>query len=279
MISAVSNNTLLAALLGPGVARSSFENSVSGTAQRLGRVEFGRSGPESIEDTVEITRRTSVEARQTKVAVYGGSQQHVTAVDGSSPGRRGQGERGSSEEIAAERLTSEERAEVKELKQRDREVRRHEQAHQAAAGQHALGGASFEFTTGPDGKRYASGGEVSVDTSAVAGNPQATIAKMQQVRRAALAPAEPSSQDRAVAAQAAATERQARSELAQDRDSAANMVGASSDSSGIRGEARAGSTTRTPSIRPRGGAYTSPVGREFEAVAGRRTGGRLDLLA
>ncbi|MCH8129990.1 MAG: hypothetical protein IIC70_08840, partial [Acidobacteria bacterium] len=59
----------------------------------------------------------------------------------------------------------------------------------AAAGSNASGGPTFEFTTGPDGKRYAVGGEVQIDTSAVDGDPQATIQKMQQVRRAALAPA------------------------------------------------------------------------------------------
>ena len=115
------------------------------------------------------------------------------------------------------KLSEEEQAEVRKLKRRDQEVRRHEQAHKGAAGSSASGGPSFEYTTGPDGKRYAVGGEVNIDTSEVPGNPQATISKMQQIRRAAQAPANPSSRDRAVAAQAATAERAARAELAEHR--------------------------------------------------------------
>lgn len=111
-------------------------------------------------------------------------------------------------------LTPDEQAQVEQLKQRDAEVRQHEAAHAAMAGSHARGGAQFEYQTGPDGRRYAVGGEVQIDTSAVAGNPRATIAKMEQIRAAALAPAEPSSQDQRIAAQAAAEIQKARAEQA-----------------------------------------------------------------
>ena len=74
------------------------------------------------------------------------------------------------------------------------------QAHMAAAGGNARGGPSYEYQTGPDGKRYAVGGEVSIDASAVSGDPKATIRKAQQVCRAALEPGDPSGQDRSVAA-------------------------------------------------------------------------------
>ena len=113
-------------------------------------------------------------------------------------------------------LTEEEKQEVRELKQRDREVRNHEQAHLAAAGPYANGGAQFEYTRGPDGRQYATGGEVSIDVSP-ARTPETTIRKMRIVRRAALAPAEPSPQDRRVAAQASQNENRARVELAQQR--------------------------------------------------------------
>ncbi len=112
-------------------------------------------------------------------------------------------------------LPPEVRAELQSLKRRDREVRAHEAAHVAAGGAYIRGGTSFSYQTGPDGKRYAVGGEVGIDTSAVPGNPQATIAKMQQVRAAALAPASPSGQDRAVATQASRAENQARMEAAE----------------------------------------------------------------
>jgi hypothetical protein len=114
-------------------------------------------------------------------------------------------------------LSAEEKKQLEELKTRDREVRAHEAAHKAAAGSLARGAASFEFEKGPDGRRYAVGGEVSIDTSKVSGDPQATISKAQTIRAAANAPAQPSGQDRAVAAQATQMEAEARQELAEER--------------------------------------------------------------
>jgi hypothetical protein len=105
---------------------------------------------------------------------------------------------------------------INELERRDKEVRTHELAH-AAVGGSFTGAPNYSFETGPDGKKYAVGGEVSVDLSTIAGNPAATIAKMQKVHSAALAPANPSSQDTKVAASAIKIILQAQSELqAQD---------------------------------------------------------------
>ncbi len=118
-----------------------------------------------------------------------------------------------SQEASAGGLTSEERQVVLELQQTDRQVRGHEQAHLAAAGGLARG-VSFTFVTGPDGRQYAVGGEVSIDTSPVSGDPARTIQKAQQIRAAANAPANPSGQDRAVAGQASQMEQAARQELA-----------------------------------------------------------------
>lgn len=108
-------------------------------------------------------------------------------------------------------------AEVRELQKRDREVRAHESAHMAAGGSYVRGGASFQFVTGPDGRLYAAGGEVSIDASPIPDDPQATILKMQTVRRAALAPAQPSAQDRSVAAAASQAEARAQMELTRAR--------------------------------------------------------------
>ena len=113
---------------------------------------------------------------------------------------------------SAQGLTAEERELVARLKARDAEVRRHEQAHAAAGGQYA-GQPRYDYQTGPDGNRYAVGGEVSIDASPVAGDPEATVQKMRVVIRAALAPAEPSDQDRRVAQQAQATLTTAEAEL------------------------------------------------------------------
>ncbi len=148
----------------------------------------------------------------------------------------------------SEELTEDEQQEVDELKARDTEVRTHEQAHLAAAGSLAMGGASFEYEEGPDGNRYAVGGEVSIDTSPEA-TPEETIAKMQQVKAAAMAPAEPSSQDRAVAASAMQQLAEAQQEMTSDSaettedsdentategiESSGSDVAASSDNTGI----------------------------------------------
>lgn len=121
---------------------------------------------------------------------------------------------------------------LRKLKARDREVRAHEQAHQAVGGAYA-GAVSYTYQRGPDGAQYAVGGEVSIDVAPVAGDPQATIDKMRTVRAAALAPAEPSGQDRAVAAQAMQLMLQAQTELAMMR-----LDGESKDSAGASAESQ-----------------------------------------
>jgi len=112
-------------------------------------------------------------------------------------------------------LDENEQRKIEALKNRDREVRQHELAHISAGGSYVRGGASYSYQTGPDGQRYAIGGEVSIDTSSVPDDPGATIKKMEVVQRAALAPKDPSSQDYKVAAQARQTGMQAQQELTQ----------------------------------------------------------------
>jgi hypothetical protein len=101
---------------------------------------------------------------------------------------------------------------ISSLKSRDAEVSSHERAHAAVGGQHA-GSPTYSYKTGPDGVKYAVSGEVSIDTSKVSGDPQATLQKAQQIKAAALAPAEPSGQDRKVAAKADQMASEARSDL------------------------------------------------------------------
>jgi len=114
-------------------------------------------------------------------------------------------------------LSDDEQKAVKELKARDQEVRAHEQAHKAVGGQYT-GSISYNYQKGPDGRSYAVGGEVPIDASEIPGDPAATIEKMRVVKAAALAPAEPSGQDRKVAAQADAAAAKARAELNAQRD-------------------------------------------------------------
>ena len=102
---------------------------------------------------------------------------------------------------------------VQRLRARDRQLRQHEAAHRAGAGGLAVGGTRYTFIIGPDGRRYATHGEVSIDALPVAGSPEATIKKMEAVVRAALAPGHPSATDRAVANHARAVITAARQEL------------------------------------------------------------------
>jgi hypothetical protein len=143
-----------------------------------------------------------------------------------------------------EPLTEEDQSRIRELESADRKVRQHEQAHMAAGGSLVTSSASYTYTQGPDGKRYATGGEVGIDTSE-GRTPEETLTRARQIRRAALAPVDPSPQDRNVAAAASQMEMQALQEIAQQQQEASKGEegGAGADAAGIgadksgRGEA------------------------------------------
>lgn len=105
---------------------------------------------------------------------------------------------------AGARLTPEQQREVTELQQRDAHVRSHEAAHQAAGGD-LTGPASFSYQLGPDGRSYAVGGEVPIQ-SRTGRTPDETISIARRVRAAALAPSDPSPADLAAAASASQVE-------------------------------------------------------------------------
>lgn len=128
-----------------------------------------------------------------------------------------EGEKGDNKKASGDQeLTEEDQRKVEELKKIDKKVRVHEQAHVSAAGGYARGGANYDFVTGPDGQRYASGGHVNLDTGPER-TPEATIRKADIIRKAALAPAEPSSADRQIAADATKMGQNAQRELAAER--------------------------------------------------------------
>jgi hypothetical protein len=104
---------------------------------------------------------------------------------------------------------------IKQLVSRDKEVRAHENAHIAAGGG-LTGAPSFVYEIGPDGVRYAVGGSVHIDTSP-GRNPQETLMKADRIMDAALAPGNPSAQDRAVAARASQMAAEARSEILKEK--------------------------------------------------------------
>ncbi len=131
--------------------------------------------------------------------------------------------------LVAARRSPDEQAEIARLAARDREVRTHEAEHAAAAGSLAVGGPSFTYRTGPDGKLYAVGGEVHLNM-----NPglteEETISRAARIRAAALAPGAPSGADLEVVARATRMEDEAR----QARAAAASRWGIESASQLVR---------------------------------------------
>ena len=120
-----------------------------------------------------------------------------------------------SDDKAKAKAEDNEDEQVRELKNIQNEVIAHEQAHKASAGEFG-GGISYSYTEGPDGKRYITGGEVPIKLKQ-GSTPEETLRNMQKVQAAANAPADPSGQDRQVAAKAAAIASKARSEIARER--------------------------------------------------------------
>lgn len=133
---------------------------------------------------------------------------------------------------------------IAKLAETDRKVRAHEAAHLAAAGGLAHGGAHFTYQRGPDGKLYATGGDVSIDASS-GRTPQDTLSRAERIRAAALAPADPSAQDYKVAAEASSMAAEAQLELSQQSAGGSangNTTGTRQDASAVdNAYARAGS--------------------------------------
>lgn len=119
---------------------------------------------------------------------------------------------------------------VRELAARDREVSAHEAAHAAVGGIYA-GHPNFTYVQGPDGRRYKVGGEVSIDVAPVPNDPGKTIVKAEKIQAAALAPAEPSSADHAIAAKASRMANQARIELSTEKEDEASAEEITADDS------------------------------------------------
>ncbi|MGL4593697.1 MAG: putative metalloprotease CJM1_0395 family protein [Thermoguttaceae bacterium] len=189
----------------------------------------GSITPRSSERTEKAPESASAKSADTKNAAENKDDaSNAISVDESSASTR------SSDSLSSEtsaELTPEEQEQIDSLKSRDTEVRTHEAAHVSAGGAFVTGGPSYTYQTGPDGKKYAIGGEVGIDTSPISGNPEATIQKMRTVASAAMAPASPSGQDYKVAAAARQQESQAQRELAQQKQDAVLGTDTSKDGS------------------------------------------------
>jgi|GEM_PF-4366859 len=157
----ISEDALLASvttaigLLGPGRTQTKSTGATNAPAQQPAAL------PQSVNVNPVVIGDSDLEPPDPATVTRG-------AVEDDGPSglpRSTESRDGSAGGLAGQELTEQEQREVQELKTRDREVRQHEQAHMAAAGGHARGGPSYEYTTGPDNRRYAIGGEVSIDTS------------------------------------------------------------------------------------------------------------------
>lgn len=135
-------------------------------------------------------------------------------------------------------LTAEQQQEVQKLKLIDSEVKAHEQAHLAAAAGISASAPSYTYQEGPDGKKYAVGGEVSVSFSK-GNDPEENISKAETMRAAALAPADPSAQDMAVAQQAEQIIAEAQQQIAEQKQEG------SKDSGEVKSSEPAENTTST----------------------------------
>jgi len=194
----------------------------------------GTSDKQGAEDTVTLSQEGLEKSQQQNAAAS--PSQDETPSESSQETKQDSGQSSSLQE-----MTAEEEKMVIELKQRDQEVRAHEAAHLAAAGQYAKGGASYTYQKGPDGRRYAIGGEVPIDVSEEK-TPEETIQKMRTLKRAAMAPAEPSSTDRSVAANASATEARASQELRAEENDASQPQSASESPADEESDGLAAST-------------------------------------
>ncbi|MDP2793245.1 MAG: putative metalloprotease CJM1_0395 family protein [Sulfurisoma sp.] len=132
------------------------------------------------------------------------------------PAARQSEEQPARQKFASKELTPEQQQQVAELQQIDRTVRAHEQAHLSAGHGVVTSAANFSYTYGPDGRQYAVGGEVGIDTSAEK-KPEANIDKGIRIQAAALAPKDPSPQDYRVASIGGQLEARGRSDLSRQQ--------------------------------------------------------------
>lgn len=171
--------------------------------------------------TVGISRASGVELvaqREQLDATLpkpGESTQQPAASDSNKPASTSTDTQPAAKTGPAE-LSPEQRRVIAELQQIDRSVRAHEQAHIQAGQGVVTGGPSYSYTYGPDGRQYAIGGEVGIDTSPEH-KPQANIDKGIRIQAAALAPRDPSPQDYRVASVGGQLQAQGQSDLARQQ--------------------------------------------------------------
>lgn len=201
--------------------KSDHENDLFSSNRRTALqayLSYGKSGTDSTAATTDTSAQSTSDPAGENTAESDETSKDDEVSDPTA--KRG---------VDGEELSESESQEVQELEDRDAEVKAHERAHQAAGGQYA-GAPQYEYERGPDGKDYATEGHVDIDVSEES-TPDKTLQKMERVMAAARAPAEPSSQDLKVAAEANRTAAEARAEIA-----AGNGDGEDSEDTGVADE-------------------------------------------
>lgn len=245
-IAAVTSIASSPSLFGVGLIRPFGPSGRSAPIEAMAAIRRDRGGDPGLEPSLSAPPMASAPGLDTRSAAslvgrgpfQAGEVQGDFDAKGVPKPRRGELE-GRLAELEAEKAAknrerqgagaeknAEQASVIAQLKARDGEVRAHESAHIAAGGSYVTGGASYSYQRGPDGLNYAIGGEVGIDSSPIPGKPEETIAKMQVVRAAALAPADPSAADLSVAGAAAQAMAQAMAELAQERSQTGSAAGA-----------------------------------------------------
>jgi hypothetical protein len=215
------------------------------------------------------------------IATGGGRLASATLLTAQEAGQSQSSGEASSGDAAAGDLSDEEQAQVAKLKQIDAKVRAHERAHAAVGGAHA-GAPSYTYTRGPDGQMYATGGEVAIDISAE-NDPEATLQKATQIAAAALAPADPSGQDRAVAAAAAQLRLEALAQIREEkRAEQAEQEAESAQAKAEKAERQQQSGADAPGTGGQPGAdapAADPAGQARVAAANQKIGQLVGLTA
>ncbi|BFM14442.1 hypothetical protein R50073_06250 [Maricurvus nonylphenolicus] len=209
-------------MINPNVP-SNFANAVSPFSP-LGRQPVGEENADSrntpfnpVEESSELARTENRRSPDERPGELDQRQRlDDRSQDEGSRGNNDDADQQRQQDQAERQVQAQEQQEIRQLSARDAEVRAHERAHSSVGGT-LTGPPTYQFERGPDGVNYAVSGEVSINLSEVAGDPEATLEIARQARSAALAPAEPSDQDRRVASQAAQLELEARQDIAEQR--------------------------------------------------------------
>jgi hypothetical protein len=171
------------------------------------QVQDGAAGASSSSSSEAVSEAASAITGDGSVPINGQDSEEQTQAEQQQEAREASRNKESEEAKQQEEI----KRETQELAQRDLEVRNHELAHATVGGAYA-GTPNYQYENGPNGVKYAVKGEVPIDVT-VESDPRKTIRKMQTVRNAALAPADPSTQDKKVAAEATRNISDARIEL------------------------------------------------------------------